>query len=264
MKLAGKVALVTGAARGLGRAYALHLASLGADVVINDVNLNAAQEFNEQLNAESVMAEIEAMGRRSLGVQADVTNQDAVAGMFEEIAGTFGRLDILVNNAGGNLRHEGADDSASSSPPERYQFIMDINLTSCILCCQAASRLMKEQQSGKIVNVASQAGLWSGRNGGGMAYKLAKAGVAHYTRVLAAELGPFGIHVNSIAPGFIASSRTKSFWVKAGNDLTDQIALRRVGQPEEAAKVIEFLTTDLSDYVTGQCIPICGGYVAWG
>jgi NAD(P)-dependent dehydrogenase (short-subunit alcohol dehydrogenase family) len=264
MKLAGKVALVTGSGRGLGRAYALHLASLGADVVINDVNLNSAQEFNEQLNAPTVMAEIEAMGRRSLGVQADVTNRDAVEGMFEEIAGTFGRLDILVNNAGGNLRHEGADDSASTSPPERYQFIMDINLTSCILCCQAASRLMKEQRSGKIVNVASQAGLWSGRNGGGMAYKLAKAGVAHYTRVLAAELGPFNVNVNSIAPGFIASSRTKPFWEKAGNDLTDQIALRRVGQPEEAAKVIEFLVTDLSDYVTGQCIPICGGYVAWG
>ncbi|MEZ4729348.1 MAG: SDR family oxidoreductase [Caldilineaceae bacterium] len=264
MKLAGKVALVTGSGRGLGRAYALHLAQLGADVVINDVNLNSAQEFNEQLNAPTVMAEIEAMGRRSLGVQADVTNRDAVDGMFEEIAGAFGRLDILVNNAGGNLRHEGADDAASSSPPERYQYIMDINLTSCILCCQAASRLMTAQQSGKIVNVASQAGLWSGRNGGGMAYKVAKAGVAHYTRILAAELGAFGVNVNCIAPGFIASSRTKSFWEKAGNTLTDQIALRRVGQPEEAAKVIEFLVTDLSDYVTGQCIPICGGYVAWG
>ena len=264
MKLAGKVALVTGSGRGLGRAYALHLAKLGADVVINDVNLNSAQEFHEQLNAPTVMAEIEAMGRRSLGVQADVTNQDAVDGMVEEIAGAFGRLDILVNNAGGNLRHEGADDNASTSPPERYQYIMDINLTSCILCCQAASRLMKAQGTGKIVNVASQAGLWSGRNGGGMAYKVAKAGVAHYTRILAAELGPFGVNVNCIAPGFIASSRTRSFWDKAGNDLTDQIALRRVGQPEEAAKVIEFLTTDLSDYVTGQCIPICGGYVAWG
>lgn len=264
MKLVGKVALVTGSGRGLGRAYALHLARLGADVVINDINLQSAQEFSETLGAESVMAEIAAMGRRSLGIQADVTKADAVNGMFEEILEAFGRLDILVNNAGGNLRHEGADDSASSSPPERFQYIMDINLTSCILCCQAASRPMMTQRSGKIVNVASQAGLWSGRNGGGMPYKLAKAGVAHYTRVLAAELGPYNVNVNSIAPGFIASSRTKPFWEKAGNDLTDQIALRRVGQPEEAAKVIEFLTTDLSDYVTGQCIPICGGYVAWG
>jgi 3-oxoacyl-[acyl-carrier protein] reductase len=264
MKLAGKVALVTGAGRGLGRAYALHLARLGADVVVNDINLNSSQEYDEKLEAESVMGEIEALGRRSLGVQADVTDKDAVDAMFEEALGAFGRLDILVNNAGGNLRAEGADDSASGAPPERLQYIMEINLTSAILCCQAASRPMKEQGAGKIVNIASQAGLWSGRNGGAMPYKVAKAGVAHYTRILAAELGPYNINVNCIAPGFIASSRTVRFWDKAGTELTGQIALRRVGRPEEAARVIEFLTTDLSDYVTGQCIPVCGGYVAWG
>ncbi len=140
MKLAGKVALVTGSGRGLGRAYALHLARLGADVVINDVNLRSAREFDEPLGAETVMAEIEALGRRSLGVEADVSNKDAVDGMFEEILGKFGRIDILVNNAGGNLRHEGSDDSASGAPPERMQFIMDINLNSAIYCCQAASR----------------------------------------------------------------------------------------------------------------------------
>jgi 3-oxoacyl-[acyl-carrier protein] reductase len=263
MKLAGKVALITGAGRGLGRAYALRLARLGADIVINDIDLNSAREYDEQLGAESVTAEIEAMGRRALGVQADVSNKDAVEAMFEETLGAFGRLDILVNNAGGNLRWESSDDSASGAPPERLQYIMDINLTNCILCCQAASRPMKAQGSGKIVNVSSQAGLWSGRNGGGMPYKLAKAGVAHYTRVLAAELGPYGVNVNCIAPGFIASSRTVRNWDKAGAELTDQIALRRVGRPEEAASVVEFLTTDLSDYVTGQCIPVCGGYVAW-
>lgn len=263
MKLAGKVALVTGAGRGLGRAYALHLARLGADVVVNDINLNSAQEYDEPLNADTVMGEIEALGRRSLGVEADVTNKDAVDALFEEALGMFGRIDILVNNAGGNLRHESSDDNASTSPPERYQYIMDLNLTSCILCCQAASRPMREQRSGKIVNVASQAGLWSGRNGGGMAYKVAKAGVAHYTRILAAELGPYGINVNCIAPGFIASSRTVRNWDKAGSSLTDQIPMGRVGTPQEAANVVEFLVTDLSDYVTGQCIPICGGYVAW-
>lgn len=263
MKLAGKVALVTGAGRGLGRAYALHLAHLGADVIVNDVDLQSAREYDEQLSAETVMAEIEALGRRALGVQADVTNKDAVDAMFEEALGSFGRLDILVNNAGGNLRWEASDDSASGAPPERFHYIMDINLTSAILCCQAASRPMKAQGSGKIVNIASQAGLWSGRTGGGMPYKVAKAGVAHYTRVLAAELGPFGVNVNCIAPGFIASSRTMRNWDKAGTQLTDQIALRRVGMPIEAAKVIEFLVTDLSDYVTGQCIPVCGGYVAW-
>jgi NAD(P)-dependent dehydrogenase (short-subunit alcohol dehydrogenase family) len=266
MKLKGKVALVTGGGRGLGRAYVLHLAKLGADVVINDIDLNAAAEYNETLNAATVMEEVEALGGRALGVQADVTNKDAVDAMFEETLGTFGRIDILVNNAGGALRTP-PQNSAATADMAHYQYIMDINLTGTILCCQAASRPMKEQGSGKIVNVSSQAGLWSGHNGGGMAYKVAKAGVAHYTRILAAELGPYNINVNSIAPGFILSSRA----IAGGRDseetrarLLPQIPLGRMGLPEDCAKVVEFLVTDLSDYVTGQCIPICGGIVAWG
>lgn len=262
MKLEGKVALITGAGRGLGRAYALHLARLGADVVINDVNLQAAQEFHEALTADTVMGEVEALGRRSRGFELDVTDEDAVTEMVHAIVTDFGRLDILVNNAGGAL-HAPADTSASSVALDYYRYIMDLNLTSAILCCQAASVHMKAARAGRIVNVASQAGLWSGRNADHMPYKVAKAGVAHYTRVLAAELGPYGVNVNCIAPGFIASSRTAPNWQRTGAELTNQIALRRVGQPEEAAKVIEFLVTDLSDYVTGQCIPVCGGYVAW-
>lgn len=266
MKLKGKVALVTGGARGLGRAYVLHLAKLGADVVVNDIDLNAAAEYNEALSAATVMEEVETLGCRALGIQADVTDKDAVDAMFEEALGAFGRLDILITNAGGALRMP-PNHSAAEADMDHYQYIMDINLTGTILCCQAASRPMKEQRSGKIVNVSSQAGLWSGRTGGGMAYKVAKAGVAHYTRVLAAELGPYNINVNSIAPGFILSSRA----IAGGRDseesrarLLQQIPLGRLGMPEDCAKVVEFLVTDLSDYVTGQCIPICGGIVAWG
>jgi 3-oxoacyl-[acyl-carrier protein] reductase len=266
MKLQGKVALITGGARGLGRAYVLRLTQLGADVVINDIDLNAAAEYNETLTAPTVMAEVEALGGRALGIQADVTNKDAVDAMFEETLGTFGRVDILINNAGGALKMP-PNHSAVTAEMDHYQYIMDINLTSTILCCQAASRPMMAQRSGKIVNVSSQAGLWSGRDGGGMAYKVAKAGVAHYTRILAAELGPYNIHVNSIAPGWILSSRA----VAGGRDseetrarLLPQIPLRRMGVPEDCANVVEFLVTDLSDYVTGQCIPICGGVVAWG
>lgn len=265
MKLKGKVALVTGGGRGLGRAYVLHLAQLGADVVVNDIDLNAAAEYNEALTAATVMEEVEALGCRSLGIQADVTNKDAVDAMFEEVLGAFGRIDILVNNAGGALKMP-PNHSAVTADMAHYQYIMDINLTGTIYCCQAASRPMMEQRSGKIVNVSSQAGLWSGRDGGGMAYKVAKAGVAHYTRILAAELGPYNINVNSIAPGWILSSRA----VAGGRDseetrarLLPQIPLRRMGLPEDCAKVVEFLVTDLSDYVTGQCIPICGGVVAW-
>lgn len=266
MKLKGKVAVVTGGARGLGRAYVLHLAKLGADVVINDVDLNAAAEYHEALSAATVMEEVEALGGRALGIVADVADQDAVNGMFEEALSAFGHIDILVNNAGGALNTP-PNNSAATADMAHYQYIMDINLTGTIYCCQAASRPMKEQRSGRIVNVSSQAGLWSGRTGGGMAYKVAKAGIAHYTRSLAAELGPYNINVNSIAPGWILSSRA----VAGGRDrgemrdrLLEQIPLGRMGLPEDCAKVVEFLVTDLSDYVTGQCIPVCGGYVAWG
>lgn len=265
MKLAGKVALVTGGARGLGRAYVLHLAKLGADVVVNDIDLQAAKEYGEPLEAESVMAEVEALGRRSLGIEADVTDRQAVEQMVEQVIDTFGRIDILITNAGGNLRSY-EDQMATTTTEAHYRYIMDINLTGTILCCQAASRPMKAQRSGKIVTVSSQIGLWSGRDGGGMPYKVAKAGVIQYTRVLAAELGPYGINVNSIAPGFILSSRA----IAEGRNepetrkrLEEQIPLRRLGWPEDCAKVVEFLVTDLSDYVTGQVIPVCGGFVAF-
>jgi NAD(P)-dependent dehydrogenase (short-subunit alcohol dehydrogenase family) len=265
MSLEGKVALVTGSARGLGRAYVLHLASLGADLVINDIDLAAAAEYDETLTADTVQAEVENMGRRALGIEADVTDRQSVDAMFAQTLDAFGRIDILVNNAGGNLRsHE--EQSASLASEAHYRYIMDINLTATIYCCQAASPSMKEAGSGKIVNVASQAGLWSGRDGGGMPYKVAKAGIIHYTRVLAGELGPFGVHVNCIAPGLILSSRAVAQGrdsEKSRQSLEPQIPLRRLGTPEDCARVVEFLVTDLSDYVTGQCIPVCGGFVAF-
>ena len=213
MKLANRVALVTGGARGLGRAYVLHLARLGADVVINDVDLKAAQEYDEELGAESVAAEVEGLGRRGLGIEADVTDKAAVEAMMQEVMGKFGRIDILVNNAGGML-HAPPENSAVTAPPDHYQYIMDINLTGTVFCCQAAAPYMQAARSGKIVNTASQAGLWSGHNSGGMAYKVAKAGVVQYTRVLAAELGPHNVHVNCIAPGFVLSSRARRRWTQ--------------------------------------------------
>lgn len=265
LKLSGRVALVTGAARGLGRAYALHLAKLGADVVINDINLNAAEEYGEELTAETVMAEVEMLGRRSLGIQADVTKRDDVVAMFDQILAHFGQIDILVNNAGGALGKPKST-LASEASEDYYRYIMDINLTGTIFCCQVASKPMKDAGFGRIVNVSSQSGMWGGRNGGGMPYKVAKAGVIQYTRALAGELGPYGINVNCIAPGWILSSRAIASGrgdEKTRSALEAQIPLRRLGVPEDCAKVVEFLVTDLSNYVTGQCIPVCGGYVAF-
>lgn len=259
MTLAGKVALVTGAARGLGRAYALRLASLGAAVAVNDIDMDAARQYGEALTAASVPDEIAALGRRSLGIVADVTDQAAVQRMVERILDEFGRLDILVNNAGGALVP--GPSYASSVPEADFRRMLDINLMGTIFCCQAASAPMKEQRSGKIVNVSSQAGLRS-TGGGGTAYSVAKAAIAHYTRKLASELGPYNVNVNCIAPAWILSSRA----IAAGRGspesrarLEQEIALRRLGTPEDCAKVVEFLTTGLSDYVTGQVISVCGG-----
>ncbi len=269
LKLAGKVALVTGAGRGLGRAYALHLAKIGADVVINDINLESAKEYGETLTAPTVMDEVKNMGRRSIGIQADVTKKEQVDSMLKHILNEFGRLDILVNNAGGNLNRLGPKAGSpvtfpSSASMEDHSFIMDANLTGTILCCQAASIPMKEQRYGKIVNVASQAGLHAAPEMiKAMSYSVAKAAIIHYTRYLAAELGPYNINVNCIAPGWIYTSRAiaEGRKGKVAEALETQIALGRLGYPEDVAKVVEFLVTDLSDYVTGQCISVCGGYI---
>jgi len=256
-KLKGKVALVTGSARGLGRAYALRLARLGADVVINDIRLDAAKEFDEDLTAETVMDECRSLGVRSIGIEADVSRKDKVEEMAGQIVDELGSLDILVNNAGGMLRPSETG-VASTMTEDDLRFTLEINLMSTIFCCQAAAAVMKERKWGRIVNVASQAAIGSWPEG--VHYGIAKAGVVRYTRSLAAELGPFGINVNCIAPALILSSRALVQEPKR-KDAGPNIPLRRVGVPEDCAKVVEFFCTDLSDYVTGQCLGICGGLI---
>lgn len=265
LPLLGKVALVTGAARGLGRAYALRLAALGADVAINDIDLHAARVYNESLadGAETVSSEIEMMGRRSIGIVADVTDQQAVIRMVAKVVDQLGRIDILVNNAGGQLAPNERS-YAATMPRDDYEWIMGINLDGTVYCCQAVAAYMKQQGSGKIVNVGSQAGLRASAEGQGFFahYSVAKAAIHQYTRCLAAELGPYGVNVNCIAPGLILSSRALAGGrgsPKARQRSEPSIALRRLGTPEDCAKVVEFLCTDLSDYITGQIIVIDGG-----
>ncbi len=239
-KLDGKVALVTGAARGLGRAYALHLAKLGADVAVNDINMRAYEEYDEEITAESVPKEIETFGVRGLGVECDVTDRGEVEAMVNQVEETLGRLDILVNNAGGAL-----------FGPKEFKPMHDLNFHGTVHCCEASAEIMKRQGSGKIVNVASQAGIIGSH---GQSYATSKAAVIHYTRCLAAELGPVGVNVNCIAPGFILSSRAIAGGRGEGEtrrDLESKIALGRLGMPEDCAKVVEFLVTDLSDYIRG-------------
>ncbi|UCD59277.1 MAG: SDR family oxidoreductase [Candidatus Hydrogenedentota bacterium] len=262
-KLKGKVALVTGSGRGLGRAYALRLAVLGADIVINDIRLDSAKEFGEELTAESVMAEVEALGRRSLGIECSVADRDAVFAMIDRIMEEFGRLDILINNAGG-LAGKVLESFASSVSDEDLRATLERNLMGTICCSQAASVPMKEQKSGRIINVASQAGLRAQPGGVYASYGAAKAGIIRYTSYLAQELGPYNINVNCIAPAYIETARLREIAFKheaIREDILAQIPLGRMGTTEDCARVIEFLCTDLSDYVTGQTISVCGGAI---
>jgi 3-oxoacyl-[acyl-carrier protein] reductase len=261
-KLTGEVALVTGAARGLGRAYAIRLARLGADVVVNDIDLHANREYGEALTpgCDTVADEIRALDRRALAVAADVTDEGQVRRMVEQAVAELGAIDVLVCNAGGALVR--GNSLASEVPIADFKRMLDINLTGTILACQAVAPVMKVRRRGKIVTVGSQAGLRAQGGGGGTSYAVAKAGIQHYTRKLAAEMGPYNVTVNCIAPGWILSSRAVAGGRGSAESrarLEGEIALRRLGEPEDCARVVEFLTTDLSDYVTGQVIPICGG-----
>lgn len=255
-KLVGKVALVTGAARGLGRAYAHRLAQLGADVVVNDIDLEAWREFDEPLTAASVADECRACGVRALEVQADVSDRAQVDELVARAVAEFGSLDIVVNNAGGMLR-PAAGSTAVAMAEDDTRFILDVNLMSTIACCQAAVPVMRERGWGRLVNIASQAGT-RGAGGNLCNYGIAKAGIIHYTRCLAAEVGPWGITVNALAPALIRTSRASAQFPER-EEAAKWIPLRRLGVPEDCAKVVEFLVTDLGDYITGQTIGVCGG-----
>jgi 3-oxoacyl-[acyl-carrier protein] reductase len=263
MSLKGKIAVVTGAARGLGRAYALRLASLGADVAILDINLSAAAEFGERLAAPTVEEEIIALGRRSVGIQADLGQRDAATAAIQRVEAELGRIDILVNNAGGLIAPVERS-AASIASDADTKLLFDANFGSMLYCCQAAVPGMRKAGSGVIVNISSQSGV-SVYPGGVMAiYGAAKAAVMQYTRSLASEVGPWGIRANCIAPGIIMTSRVAAQAAQRGvgtNAQAEAIPLRRFGTPEDCAGALEFLATDLSRYVTGQCICVDGGVV---
>jgi NAD(P)-dependent dehydrogenase (short-subunit alcohol dehydrogenase family) len=263
MKLAGQVALVTGGARGLGRAYALRLARLGADVAVVDIDLAGAAIYGEQLGAESVPAEIEQLGRRGLGVQADLAQHDSATVAVQQVIDHFGRLDILVNNAGGAITP--AERSRASETPEAdTRLLFDVNFMSTQFCCQAAVPAMKRQGSGVIVNISSQSGISTYKQGLIAAYAASKAAVTSFTRYLACELGPYGIRANCIAPGVMMTARVAQAVAQRGIGSAEELAqipLRRFGEVEDCAGALEFLVTDLSGYVTGQVISVCGGAV---
>jgi 3-oxoacyl-[acyl-carrier protein] reductase len=277
-KLAGKVALVTGGARGLGRGYALRLASLGADIAIIDRNLRGFEVYKfekQRMTAPSVMEECEALGVQAMGLEVDLTGRTATEKAIAKIVGKMGRMDIAVCNAGGGTvvfaneakakdprsKRKGeagpvditTTGTTAGCPQEMLTRVLDINLMTCMYTCMAVAPYMKKQKSGKIVTVASTAGLMP--NPGYHPYGTAKSAIIFYSRALAQELGPYNINVNCIAPGIIRTGRMGD---RSG--MADRIPLGREGTIEDCVNVVEFLVTHLSDYVTGETIAIDGGF----
>lgn len=246
MKLKGMNALVTGASRGIGREIALELARQGANVAVNYAGSEA--------KANETVAEIEKMGRKAFAVRADVSNAEAVAEMVKETIAAFGSLDILVNNAGITR-----DNLLMRMKEEEWDAVINTNLKGVFLCTKAVTRQMMKQRSGRIVNVASIVGV-SG-NPGQANYVAAKAGVIGLTKTTARELASRGINVNAVAPGFITTDMTNKLSEDIKAEMLKQVPLARFGEPQDVARVVTFLASEDSSYMTGQTLHIDGGMV---
>jgi NAD(P)-dependent dehydrogenase (short-subunit alcohol dehydrogenase family) len=247
LSLEGKRAIVTGAARGIGRAIALALAQKGADVALADISPDV----------ERVAQEIRQMGRRSLGVPADITKRDQVEELVATAAWELGTVDILVNNAG-ILRVA----PFLELREDTWDKVMNTNLKGCYLCSQAAGRVMAEKGRGSIISLASIAAFKSVANSS--AYCVAKAGVAMLTRTMAAELALYNVRANAIAPGLVQTHMSRAVfedpaWQQAW---VSRIPLGRAAQPEDMVGAVVFLASDASSYITGQVIALDGGELA--
>jgi NAD(P)-dependent dehydrogenase (short-subunit alcohol dehydrogenase family) len=258
--LEGSVAVVAGGARGIGRACALRLADLGATVAVIDLKLDAAADYGEQLTAASIEQELTDRAGSGLGIQADLTGPETTDRAIGQVLERFGRLDILVVTAGGAIT-PAEHNAASITPDADLSTIVDVNMRTVVNSCRAAVPPMRASGGGAIVTMASQSALWVTPDGSLAAYGMAKAAVVQYTRYLAAELGPAGIRVNSVAPGVIRTARLASQSAAVvGSDATAKgIPLRRIGEPSDVADAVQYLTTPLSAYVTGQVLAVDGG-----
>jgi 3-oxoacyl-[acyl-carrier protein] reductase len=265
--LSGRVALITGGSRGLGRADALTLAQAGADVVIADIQIESdespdaerygplAQAARSQglIHTEETAKEIEAMGRRALALKCDVTNMAQVDGVVSRTVEELGSVDILVNNAG-TLDHVG---QLENQVPELWERDLGVNLTGAFNCCRAVWPHMKERGWGRIVNMASVAGTLGGF--GQASYATTKAGLLGLTKSLALEGARHGITVNAIVPGIIGTEAFRFGNPEMNERMVKRTALRRPGEPQEIANAVAFLSSDLAAYITGVGLNVSGG-----
>lgn len=244
--LKGKVALVTGGSRGIGKAIALTLAEAGADVIVNYAGSEGA--------AEEVVQSITALGCKSMKIQANVGEAESVEMMIKKVIDEFGRIDILVNNAGITR-----DNLIMRMKEDDWDQVININLKGVFNCIKAVTRPMMKQRSGRIINVSSVVGVMG--NAGQANYVAAKAGVIGLTKTTARELASRGITCNAVAPGFIETDMTAELNEETRKGLMSQIPLERLGKPEDIARVVRFLASEDADYMTGQTIHVDGGMV---
>ena len=245
MDLSNKVAIVTGSARGIGKAIALKLAEVGADVVVNDIA--AAAEA-----LEGTANEVRMLKRKSLAITADVSSSAEVAKFIETAATTMGRIDILVNNAGVTR-----DQLLIRMTDDDWDTVLNIDLKSAFLCSRAVVRYMLKQRGGRIISIASVVGIMG--NASQANYASAKAGVIGLTKSIAKEVGSRGITANAIAPGFIETKMTEQLDEKHREALLQRIPLGSIGTPRDVAEAVAFLASDEAKYITGQVLGIDGG-----
>jgi 3-oxoacyl-[acyl-carrier protein] reductase len=243
LKLKGKVALVTGAAQGIGKAIALLLARNGADMVVSDINLEKGEETAK---------EIRAIGPKAMAVKVDVANLSDVERMVTGILEKLAKIDILVNNAGITR-----DKLILRMTEEDWDAVLGVNLKGTFNCTKAVVRHMAKQRSGKIVNIASVVGEMG--NAGQANYSASKAGVIGLTKTIAREYAQRGINVNAIAPGYIETPMTEALPEKAKEELRKLIPMERLGKPEDVAEAVLFLVSEESSYITGQVLNVNGG-----
>ena len=243
--LENKIALVTGAARGIGQAIALQLASDGADLALCDVKV-------EWL--EDTAAKVKALGRRVETYAMNVADGAAVGEAVAKVAADFGRIDVLVNNAGITR-----DTLLIRMSEEDWDAVLDINLKGAFLVTKAVVKYMMKQRSGAIVNIASVVGIMG--NAGQANYTASKAGLIALTKTTAKELGSRNVRVNAVAPGFIRTAMTDKLAEPVKEAMLKMVPLGRLGEPEDVAKAVAFLASDAAAYVNGQTLAVCGGMV---
>ncbi|WP_119322229.1 3-oxoacyl-[acyl-carrier-protein] reductase [Capsulimonas corticalis] len=249
MSLEGRNAIVTGMSKGgggIGRAIALALAELGANVAVTGGSSAAA--------AEAVAAEIEALGRKAIAAQCDVSNASQVENLMSQVLTTWGSLDIVVNNAGVTK-----DGLVMRMSEEDWDLVLDINLKGAFLMTKAALKPMMKQRSGKIINISSVIGLIA--NPGQANYSASKAGLIGFTRTVAKEVATRNIQINAVAPGFIETAMTDALNDEQKAKIVKEIPAGRLGSPEDIAAAVSFLSSSLSNYITGQVLTVDGGLV---